>query len=423
MGVEQVGLDVPQSEALGGTAGGALPWRRGGERGVTGGPMKVILVPRKAGQAPGSDALAEAGIELHEHLVDVQAIAENSPLLAEADALVVEVDPSDATQMDAFDRLVHLCGGTMGVIAAVDGLTVSSTRALLRAGALDVLPIPFSADELKQAVEPARRAARPAVPRPAAVVQRRQGRLVAFVGALGGVGTTSIATQLGVVWAATSRVGLVDLDIQFGSAALALDLKPSLTVGHLMDNADRLDSELLQSVAMKHASGLEVVAAPSDMLPIESVTTDFVDQLLRTASLSYDVVLADLPMVWTEWTVRVLQRADAIVMVTNLSVPGIFQARRQLDVLDANGLMPKLQLVANRVQHGLFSGKVNLGDTEAALGRRIEHTVANDYPAMSAANDEGRTLKEVRGKGRIVKDIQQMSVRLSETLSAIEAVQ
>lgn len=421
MGIEQVGLDVPQGNA--GDPSGALPWRKGEERGAMGGPLKVVLVPREAGKAPASDELAQVGILLHEQMADIAAVAENSPLLGEADALVVEVDPSHPGQMEAFDRLVHLAGGEIGVIAAVDGLTVANTRALLRAGALDVLPIPFSADELKQAVEPARRAARPAAPRTVSTAQRRQGRTVAFVGALGGVGTTSIATQLGVIWAGTSRVGLVDLDVQFGSAALSLDLKPSLTLGSLMENADRLDSELLQSVAMKHASGLEVIAAPSDMLPIDAISSDFVDQLLRTATQSYDVVLVDLPTVWTEWTVRVLQRADAIVMVTNMTVPGIFQARRQLDVLDVNGLIPKLQVVANRVQYGLFSSKVDLSETEAALGRKIDHKIANDYPAMSAANDEGRTLKDVRGKSRIVKDLQALSERLSETLSAIEAVQ
>lgn len=421
MGFEQVGLEVPQADK--GDAAEGLPWRKGEERGAMGGPLKVILLPRAIGKAPDADQLAQAGIMMHEQLVDIASIAEDSPLLGDADALVVEVVPSDPAQMEAFDRLVHLAGGHVGVIAAVDGLTVSSTRALLRAGALDVLPIPFSAEELKQAVEPARHAARPAAPRAAGPVQRRQGRLVAFIGALGGVGTTSIATQLGVIWAGSSRVGLVDLDLQFGSAALALDLKPSLSIGNLIENADRLDSELLQSVALKHQSGLDVVAAPSDMLPMDTITTDFVDQLLRTASQSFDVVLADLPMVWTEWTVRVLQRADVIVMVTNLSVPGIFQARRQLDVLDANGLISKLQVVANRVQYGLFSSKVNLSETEAALGRKINHTVANDYPAMSAASDEGRTLKEVRGKSRILKDLQQLSARLGETLSAIEALQ
>jgi pilus assembly protein CpaE len=159
------------------------------------------------------------------------------------------------------------------------------------------------------------------------------------------------------------------------------------------------------------------------MFPIDAITTDFTDHLLRTATQTYDVVLVDLPTVWTEWTVSVLQRADAIVMVTNLSVPGIYQARRQLEVLDANGLMGKLHVVANRVQYGLFTKKVDLAETESVLGRRIDHTIANDYPAISAANDEGRPVKEVRGTSRIVKDLQQLGEKLSETLSAIGSAQ
>ncbi len=419
MGYGQVGLDVPNTKAS--EAAGPLPWRRNEERGGMAGPLKVILIPRKLGLAPDPERLAQAGIALHEQLADITVLAENSPLLGEADALVIEVDPSSPADMDAFDRLVHLAAGDVGVIAAVDGLTVANTRALLKAGALDALPVPFTAEELKQAVEPARKPGRPAA-RPAAQL-RRQGRMVAFVGAIGGVGTTSIATQLGVLLAASTRVGIVDMDVQFGNAALFLDLKPSLTLGHLVEDAERLDSELMQSVAMRHSSGLEVVGAPVEMMPIDAITPDFVDQATRTAIQGYDVVLVDLPTVWTEWTMRVLQRADAILLVTNLSVPGIYQARRQLEVLDANGLIGKLQIVANRVPHGLFRPKVDLRETEAVLGRKIDHLIANDYTAMSAANDEGRTLKDVRGKSKIVKDLQLLADRLGETLSALASPQ
>jgi Flp pilus assembly CpaE family ATPase len=80
-------------------------------------------------------------------------------------------------------------------------------------------------------------------------------------------------------------------------------------------------------------------------------------------------------------------------------------------------------MVANRVQYGLLTKKVDLKETEAVLGRRIDHTVANDYPAISAANDEGRPLKEVRGTSRIMKDLQALADKLSETLSAMAGAQ
>ena len=73
MGFEQVGLEVPNT---GETAGG-LPWRRSEERGMMGGPLKVVLIPRKAGQAPAADQLAQAGIALHEQVAEIGSIAEN----------------------------------------------------------------------------------------------------------------------------------------------------------------------------------------------------------------------------------------------------------------------------------------------------------------------------------------------------------
>ena len=378
--------------------------------------MKLIYVPRQSGGAPDADALAQVGIALHEQVADLSTLAENSPLLREADALVVEVVPADPKSLEAFDRLIHLSAGDVPVIAAVDGLTVGATRTLLRAGAIDVLPIPFSAEELKQAVEPARRPVRPAAR--TAPQQRRQGKVVAIMGALGGVGATSIAVQLGAAWSASSRVALADLDVQFGSAALFLNLHPSLTIANLIEDAERLDAELMQSVSVKHSSSLEVLASPNDIMPLDMVTPEFVDQLMRTTVQAYDVVLVDMPKAWTEWSVRVLQRADIILLVTNMSVSGVYQARRQLELLDANGLMPKLRIVANRVPTNLLGRKASTRETEAVLGRQIDYTVSNDYMGMSSANDEGAILKDVRASARLIKDMAELTAALSEALAA-----
>lgn len=401
------------SEGIG--MSGSAPWRRGEDRGPGAHPPRVLMLTREAGRVPTADQLSAVGLdvrELHQALTD---IAEDSPIFAEADVLLVEVASRNAAEQEAFDRLVHLAGGQLPVVAAVEGLSVADTRALLRAGALDVLPLPFTADELRQAVEPTRRPARPAAGR-ATPQAARQGKVISFIGAVGGVGATTIAAQAGILWSAGARVCLIDLDIQFGNAALALDLRPQLHVGHLVEDYERLDGELLTSVAATHASGLSVIASPSEMMPLEIVNTDFVDRLLRQAMQTYDVVLVDLPTAWTDWSVRVLQRSDMICLVNNLSVPALHQTRRQMEVLDANGLTPKLKLVANRVQKGLF-GKVDLKETEAVLNRRIDFTVANDYPTVSSANDEGRALKDVKPSSRVVKDLKELADTLTAALS------
>ncbi len=394
-------------------------WRRGEERGPAGastGRARIALLLRNAAaHAPEPAALTAAGLDVRFAPADIAALAETSPLFADADALVIEVDPAAPVELEAFDRLVHLAAGRLSVIAAVDALTVAHTRTLLKMGAVDVLPLPFTVDELQHAVEPARRPVRPVarVQAPA-----RQGRIISMLGAIGGVGTTAIATQLGALWAGRARVCLIDFDIQFGNAALYLDIRPSLTLGHLIEDEARLDTELLQSVATRHASGLDVIASPTDMMPLDSLTTDFVGRTLRLASQAYDIVLVDLPRAWTEWTVRVVERSDIACLVSNLSVPAIHQSRRQLELIEANNLMDKLRIVANRVPTKLF-GKVSFSETEAVLGRRIDLGIANDYPTVSAAIDQGRTLTEVSGGARVTKDMK----ALLELLVAVPVVE
>jgi pilus assembly protein CpaE len=393
---------------------GPTPWRRGDGQRSDSQPLRVALILNAATPAPDAGALASPGLEVALAGNDL-ALAEDSALFETADALVVEVRPGEPRDLEAFDRLVHLAGGQLAVIAAVADLTVAHTRTLLRAGAVDVLPLPFAADELRQAVEPARRPARPA--RTPAAAPQRKGKIVSFMGALGGVGATSIATQAGILWAASARVCLIDLDIQFGNAALSLDLRPSLTLANLVEDEGRLDAELLQSIAVRHGSGLNLIASPVDIVPLDLLAPDIVDRILRYAVQAYDVVLVDLPTAWTEWSLRALDRSDQICLITNLSVPGIYQARRQLEIIEVNQLMDKTRIVANRVQHKLF-GRIDLKETEAALGRRIEFTIANDYPSISAANDQGRPLSEISKTSRLVKDLKALSAALSAAMAA-----
>ncbi len=391
------------------------PWQPEDGRGAGAASRRVLLLASEPGRLPPADRLSALGIEPILSGADIAGIEPGSPLLEGVDAVVAELVPGNDGALPAFERLVQSLGH-VPVIAAVDGLSVADTRMLLRSGAFDVLPLPFTADELAHAV--ADLAKRPVRPQAAAARQpQRQGKVVSFLSALGGVGSTALATQAGILWSSDARVCYIDLDVQFGNAALLLDLKPSLHLGNLIEDAERLDPDLLQSVAVSHGSGLSVIASPLEMMPIDAIDTDFIDRILRVASQTYDLVIVDLPTLWTEWTVRVLQRSDAVCMISNLSVAGMHQTRRQLEMVEANGLMPKLKLVANRVNKS-FLGKVDLKENEAVLGRKIEFTIANDYPAVSGANDEGRALKEVKPGSRVLKDLKYLTSTLSVALAA-----
>lgn len=375
-------------------------------------PLRVtmLLAPATAALL-NTAALSQPQLAVQLVAGGIAALLGNPELLRDTDVLVAEIDA--AAGIGDIERLIRE-HPALPIVAAMRGLSVAATRQLLRAGAYDVLAIPFSLDELRAAVEPARHA-RLAAPVPQQPTPVRRGKVIGMLGALGGVGTTVLAVQAGILWAKTKRTCLIDLDIQFGNAALYLDLKPSLTLADLIDAGDRLDRELLGSVAEIHASGLAVIASPLDMVPLDALTPEFVRRLIDLARGAFEVVLIDLPGAWTSWSLAAIEAADTACLVTSLTVPGIHQARRQLEVIDANGLGERTRIIVNRVPKPMFR-RADLGDTEKVLGRRVDFQVTNDYPTVNGAIDQGRAFSAVAPRSRVEKDLSALIDGLATTI-------
>ena len=375
------------------------------------GPNIVLALDPARAERPAIEA--PPGMQVKVHLSGHAAITDSAPWLAGADVLVVEVDIERVQQFEAFARIVAELN--IPVAAAARALTVDATRRLMRAGAIDVLPLPIVTADLAHAVDEAVRS-RPM--RPGSAAPARSGKVVAFLGAMGGVGVTTLVTQAGCLWAETARVCLIDFDVQFGSAALYLNMKPQLNLVDLTEAGERLDAEIMQTVAALHSSGLSVVAAPAEMMPLEMLTPAAALHILDVAQASFDLVLIDLPTAWTEWSLAVLSRADATVLVSSLSVPGIHHARRKLDLMDANALPSKV--VLNRVPRPLFR-TIDLADTEKVMRRPIDFTISNDYPVVSGAVDQGRTLAQVKPKSRVEKDVAALVAGVNTMLAQADA--
>lgn len=386
---------------------------------VADGPaLRVTLVLDPATSARVDMARLNAlNAEIRTYDGGLAAFAANAPLIRRTDIVVVEIDPEDGKALGALEQFASGAGSRMPVVAAVHDLTITATRRLLRSSIADVLPIPFSLEELGQAIQSGRER----------ITQTRTGQgparlahIVAFQGALGGIGTSMIATQAAQLWAKDRSVLLIDLDMQRGNAALYLNLKPRLTISDLIEAEDRLDGEFLRMVAERHQSGLSVVAAPADMNPLDTLTPEFIERLMDQAAQAYDLVVLDMPGLWIDWSAAALQKADVIALVSQVTVSGVQQGRRQLDVLDANNLGERVRLVMNRMTPGLF-GKYDMADAEAVLRHRVHFALANDYPTVSAALDEGRALSQIKMKARIEKEIRAMAMAMLDEMAAMGA--
>ncbi len=354
---------------------------------------------------------AIAGATLAVHRLALREIVPALALLAEVDVLIVEIDAGIGWQIEQFGRIAVEVGKSLPLIAASRTLDSKNARALRRLGAIELVSIPIDPTEFAEALAAAQRA----------IVSRRsvvvRGRTISLLGTVGGAGCTMLATQFGCALAALRSVCLLDLNVQAATAALYLDLKPPLGLLDLIEARNRLDAALLKSVVARHASGLAVIAGPPELVPLDTLTPSIVGHILRLARESFEVVLLDLPPAWTDWTLAALTASDFICLVTPLTVPGVRQARRQLDMLEANGLGGRTRVLINRMPNRLFR-TVDLGETEALLRRKVDFRVSNDYPTVSAAIDQGRVLGSIKSSSRLVREIKGVVQQLVAELDA-----
>jgi len=331
---------------------------------------------------------------------------------------VVQVDADSPASIKRFEKLAEM--SQTPLIAATYDPPLALVRSLLRSGAADVLALPLTLDELEASVTQVR--AEPEVQAAtAAPVRTAHGKLVLFIKSRGGVGATALASQLACRYAAAEaranrEACLIDLDIQFGDAAFQLGLQPRLSVCDLVEAGPRLDGQLLRSVAGVHPSGLNVVAAPAQLMPLDAISSDQVIAVIDRATREFETVFVDLPANWTNWSLSLIARADKILLVTELSVAALNRARRQLDLLGEQDLgQVPLQLVVNRNVRKLLGGgsPIKLADVEQALGRAVDFTVADDPEVLAAAIERGVTIDEIKRKSAIGKDLDSISAALA----------
>lgn len=368
--------------------------------------MLIIAAPESLAEISRA---AVQGIELYACANDAALPA---GLVDAAKVVVIEIDPD---QPKSVARLAELSRThpELPKIAAIANSSIPLVRMLVREGVSDVVSLPFRVEELVEvalnAVQAANAAARSKVV---------LAPLVAVMQSVGGCGATSIATHLaadlGQQLSEHGQIALADFDLQSGAVAEYLGSRGGGSMSDLLAAGDRLDHDLIQSIARDSEAGVAVFAAPPTIEPIESVETEQVLQVLTMMRQLYAGVVIDLPSDVTSWSLSAMSAADLIVMVVELSVGSLRQARRRLDLFDTVGIdRSKVVVVVNRVEKRLFKS-IDLGDVNETLGREVLGSLTLDEKDLRSAQAQGVVVQEVSRRNKFNADI----VKLAETIAA-----
>ena len=214
----------------------------------------------------------------------------------------------------------------------------------------------------------------------------REGRVITVFSAKGGVGKTTVSTNLAAYLASTgARTLLVDLDLMFGDVAISLQLMPHSSMRDLVSMSGHLDAEGVQSVVTTHEpSGLDVIAAPPDPADADRVPSHVVVELLRLARTQYDYVVVDTPPSFTEHVLASFDLSDLTILIATLDIPAVKNLRIAINTLDTLGASKETRtLVLNR-----SDAKVGLkaDEVEAALKHPIAATIPNSLTVPASIN-------------------------------------
>jgi pilus assembly protein CpaE len=214
----------------------------------------------------------------------------------------------------------------------------------------------------------------------------RHGKIVTVFSPKGGTGKTVTATNLAAACAKFEgrKTLLLDLDLQFGDAAIMLGIEPEKTIYDLVVAPGELDAEKLAGYTTKHACGLEVLPAPLRPEDAELVTEAKLGRLLEVARESFDVIVVDTSPFFHGPMLATLDRTDELLLLCSLDVPTLKNLRLALQTLDLLSFpKQRVRIVLNRA-----NSKVGMkpNEVEGALGMKVRFELPSDRAVPLSVN-------------------------------------
>ena len=283
---------------------------------------------------------------------------------------------------------------------------ISLYRELTEAGVTDYLVKPVNEKALAAALE---RAEEPTVTAsaPAAVVE--EAKRIVILGARGGVGATTIAVNFSWLFAESfgMRTTLIDLDLEFGTVALALDQEPTRGLREALESPSRIDGLFISSATAKVTERLSVMATEENLSGEIMFANDGVEALFEILGKTNECLVVDLPRPSFALRHQALHGATHIILVTELSLSGLRDTIRLLGNIEEAGSKSKIMVLANR--GGGDQQAMRLPDFQKALGRKVDLLVPDEAKAFNEASNSGKPLVHAAPRSKASRALQKLA--------------
>src|SRR6266545_5859541 len=340
--------------------------------------------------------------------------------------ILMDINMPDMDGITATEIISNTVPESPIIMMSVQGEQDYLRRSML-AGAREFLVKPFSADELVNAIrhvhelEKVKRAryaqTAPAGSGPVATAGfggAEKGKVITLFSPKGGVGRTTIATNLAVaLHQSTGKpVALVDGSLPFGDIGVILNMNPKAkTIADLVGSFETADAEVLETVLVSHSSGIKVLLAPPTPESAELITGANMKHILDTLRERYAFIVVDTWPSFQEVVLTMMDAADIVLTPMTLEITSMKNVRVFLEITEKLGYSEdKVQLIANRNDS---SGGIKATDIEASLGRKIPHTIVSDGRTLVLAVNRGVPFVISHKDSQVSKDLLALAQRVA----------
>jgi pilus assembly protein CpaE len=318
--------------------------------------------------------------------------------------IIMDINMPDMDGITATEQITKDVPSAQIVILSVQNDSDYLRRAMM-AGARDFLTKPPSGDELISTIRRAYEISRArAISMPIQVGSGssgqsnspQEGKIITFYSAKGGVGCTTLATNLALaLHTEETKVCVVDCNLQFGDVAVFFNIKPQHSVIELFESAEALDPEFIASVALSHASGVRIFLAPSSPEQADVVNAAQVKKTLEVLKTLFSYVIVDTASALTEIALSIFDVSDKIVVITTPDIPAIKDARIFFDLIDALSYPPdRVMFALNRVDKRGGITAQNIQDSikhevtaQIPLEERVLFSINNGVPLFASSRN------------------------------------
>ncbi|MCH7698421.1 MAG: AAA family ATPase [Chloroflexi bacterium] len=339
------------------------------------------------------------------------AVAKESP----PDVFLVSMEEPVARALQTIEMITSAAPQAATIVASSLADAGSVRRAMV-AGARDYLIKPLKPEDVTRAVygvleqeERKRQQAGGELAEPTG-----RGMVITIFGAKGGIGKTTIATNLATALArmTNSNVVLVDMDTRFGDVAIMMDVAVEHSIADLGRRVDELDRETIKDALTSHHTGVSILPAPLHPTEWRNLTPDHITKIVNLLAQGHDYVVIDTPGTFNEIIAATLELGDIILLMTSMDIASIKDTALALEMLRAAEVSEdKVKLIIN---HSTSSNSLREEDVERVLEYEVTWRIPHDYHVANS-NQLGIPIVIAKPYARVSRAVTEMAHALSGT--------